>query len=92
MPNHPPNDIAKYRRFKNPIWTQADLARHVGCTPWDIHKYETGKRGVSFAMAIKIAHSLGRHVEEVFYGEVDWMDTWLGERSRTLDTEEPAAP
>lgn len=47
-------------------WSQEELATRVGVTRQTINTIETGKYDPSLALAIKIAHLFGMHVEEIF--------------------------
>lgn len=89
---HPLNKIRALRLRKNPVWTQARLARRVGCTQREISAYERGVRGLSLTMAVRLARTLGTPVEGVFYGLAENVDHYLGERITSEDDEPPDAP
>lgn len=58
------NNVKKFRQAKG--LRQADLAKEIGSTDRTISRIETGKGDCSLELAIRIARSLGKHVEEVF--------------------------
>jgi putative transcriptional regulator len=53
-------------RFEAEEMTQQELADRVGCTRQTIIVLEQGRYVPSLALALRIAHTFGRRIEDVF--------------------------
>jgi putative transcriptional regulator len=50
--------------------TQGDLAKAVGVTRQTIGLIESGKYNPTLSLCVKIAETLGKTLDELFWGEV----------------------
>lgn len=48
------------------VWTQADLARHIGVSRQTINAIETGKFDPSLPVAFRLARVFDLTIEEIF--------------------------
>ena len=62
------NQIRELRLARGEM-TQAELARACGVTRQTIIALEAGKYSPSLELAFKLAHALGRNLDEVFHYE-----------------------
>ena len=56
-------------RFDNGEMTQQQLANRLGISRQTVHSIERGKFNPSVKLALRIAKSFGKQLEEVFYLE-----------------------
>ena len=59
----------KFRRMELDM-TQGDLAKAVGVTRQTIGLIESGKYNPTLSLCVKIAVTLGKTLDELFWGEV----------------------
>lgn len=78
-----PNYIKHYRRVLS--WGQKELASRVGCHQHEISAYERGLVMPSLELALRIVRALGRGIEDVFFGLVEFTRDQVRDREDQLD-------